>query len=122
MTRYQFNPLKNGLTPVIELQERQIGLLDCLIIHREGDTLQYHTTDGRERDFTISPASFSDSRQNHLPSDRLRMYSDGDLERVSGITGIPFQELREVRDIEKVSPLEESLERGRRSRKLCPIC
>lgn len=79
------------------------GAIDRVEINANGDTIYYRGANGTHfLTFEIADYdSHSDSRKRGLPSgDRLRGFDRRSLAALAEVTGIPLDELREVRDLE----------------------
>ena len=100
---YQFVPSKNKGDPVIEPVEGYEGVVSHLLIHHRGDTLYFRdVSHGKNGIFEITDHRYSESNRNGLPShDRLRAFTDRDLEVLNKCTLIPYSELREMRNLER---------------------
>ena len=106
MAKYEFvSPSDEKGDPLIRRIDSETGIVDFLLIRREGDTIYYNAKGNRRHYdiFRISPyGNDIQSQMCNFPSDdRLRAFSDGDLSRLSQITKIPVDELIEIRDLER---------------------
>lgn len=107
MPKYVFQPPKGGGDPLIKRVEGQPGTLDFLLIHpydsltaKRCDIIYYNLARHlwHYDTFAISTGP-SESQRNGLPSSGLWSFSDQDLAVVSRVTGIPIEELKEVKEI-----------------------